>query len=424
MKINILIFFFLFNISICYYSLKLNKVYLKNMHNHIKNKSIGNNKINDEYNEYFENNNDFPLNYSELKKIKESFIPTKNINSEVYTIESYLGSDRQYFSLLLSTFDDLITVSSINCKLCNVSNKYDSFLSKTAKKLKSSNKDNKNQKIEYEYFKDSCSIPLESIQNDIIIKKYINISSLNFKVVEKDSSGFLNSGLVDGILGLGYNKGDGILSKSFIRQLYDEGYLSSLSFSIIITSSNVNRLYLGDIMKNDYIKNYYNSAVNKGECSIIDNNWKCKLERLEYNALKYLQHEKYKFWANSKVSFNIKENKLIIPDKYYGLIVRSYKMVRNSKNGQIYRKYNKFCWTFDEVIYCSCSDKDDFGIVTFHFGKNSKLDIDLRNYISYDSSAMFFKCRTNIILSDNNEFVIGLIGLNNTILSFNMEEKK
>ena len=135
---------------------------------------------------------------------------------------------------------------------------------------------------------------MESIQNDIIIKKYINISSLNFKVVEKDSSGFLNSNLVDGILGLSYNKGDGILSKSFIRQLYDEGYLSCLSFSIIITSSNINRFYLGDIMENDYIRNYYNSSVNKGECSIIDNNWKCKLEKLEYNALKFLNHGKDK----------------------------------------------------------------------------------------------------------------------------------
>ena len=177
MKINILILFFLFNASICYYSLKLNKIYLKNISNHIKNKSIGNNKINDEY---LKNNNDFPLNYSELKLINESFIPTKNINSDIYTIESYLGSDRQFFRLLLSTFDDLITVSSINCKLCNVSNKYDSFLSKTAMKLKSSNENNKNHKIEYEYFKDSFSIPLESNQNDIIIKKYINISSLNF----------------------------------------------------------------------------------------------------------------------------------------------------------------------------------------------------------------------------------------------------
>ena len=424
MKLHFLIFFFLFNLSICYYSLKLNKVYLKNMPNHIKNKNLGNNKINDEYNEYLKNNDDFPLNYTELKKIKESFIPTENINSEIYTIESYLGSDRQYFKLLLSTFDDLITVSSINCKLCNASNKYDSFLSKTVMKLKSSNENNKNHKIEYEYFKDLCSIPLESIQNDIIIKKYINISSLNFKVVEKDSSGFLNSNLVDGILGLSYNKGDGILSKSFISQLYDEGYLSSLSFSIIITSSNINRFYLGDIMENDYIRNYYNSSVNKGECSIIDNNWKCKLEKLEYNALKFLNHQRQIFWANSNVSFNIKENKLIIPKKYYSLIVRSYKMVRNSKTYIRHREYNKFCTLFNEVIYCICSDKDDFGIVTFHFGNNSKLDIDLRGYISYDSSAMFYKCRTDIILSDNNEFVVGLRGLNNAILSFNIEEKK
>jgi len=421
MKINILTFFFLFNISICYYSLKLNKVYLKNLSNDNKNRSIGHKKIKDEFFEHLKNNSDFPLNYSELKLINESFIPTKNINLELYTIDLFLGSDKQYFRLLLSTFDDLITVSSINCKLCKLSNKYDSFLSNTAIKLKSSNKNNK---IEYEYYKDSCSIPLESMKNDIIIKDYMNISSLNFKVVEKDSSGFLNSELVDGILGLNYNNDKGILSKNFIRQLYDEGYLSSLSFSIIITSSNVNRLYLGDIMKNDYIKNYYNSLVNKGECNIIDNNWTCKLKRLEYNALKAYQWEDQEFYDNSKVSFDIKENKLIIPSKYYNLIVKSYKMVRDQDSYIKHREYNKFCWTFDEIIYCSCSDKDDFGIVTFHFGRNSYLDIDLRNYVYYDSSAFYFKCRTDIILSDNNEFVVGLRGLNNTILSFNMEEKK
>ena len=101
MKINILILFFLLNASICYYSLKLNKIYLKNISNHIKNKSIGNNKIKDEYFEYLKNNNDFPLNYSELKLINESFIPTKNINSDIYTIESYLGSDRQIFQIII-----------------------------------------------------------------------------------------------------------------------------------------------------------------------------------------------------------------------------------------------------------------------------------------------------------------------------------
>ena len=77
MKINILTFFLLLNISISYYSLKLNKVNLKNLSNgnNNKNKSIGNNKIKDEYFEYLKNNADFPLNYSELKLINESFIP-------------------------------------------------------------------------------------------------------------------------------------------------------------------------------------------------------------------------------------------------------------------------------------------------------------------------------------------------------------
>jgi len=138
-----------------------------------------------------------------------------------------------------------------------------------------------------------------------MVKKFIKIKSLNFKVIEKDSSGFLNSNVIDGILGLNYNNDKG--SKNFIRELYNEGYLSSLSFSVIITSSNVNRLYLGDILENEYIKNEYECSMNKGECSIIDNNWKCKLEKLEYNALKYLQHQTQDYYSNSTVSFNIKE---------------------------------------------------------------------------------------------------------------------
>jgi hypothetical protein len=43
---------------------------------------------------------------------------------------------------------------------------------------------------------------------------------------------------------------------NFIRELYNEKYISSPSFSIIISSSNYNRLYLGDTMQNEYIKNY------------------------------------------------------------------------------------------------------------------------------------------------------------------------
>ena len=312
----------------------------------------------------------------------------------------------------------MVTVSSTNCTLCNVSNKYNSFLSSTSKKLTSSNG---NPNISYEIFSDSCLIPAKSIQNFIMTKRFIKIPSLNFKVIENDSSGFLNSSVIDGILGLSYNNNRS--SKDFIRELYNGGYLSSLSFSIIITSSNVNRLYLGDIMKNDFIKKNYESSLNKGECSIIDNNWKCQLKELEYSALIFLQYHFLKFQDNSTVSFNITENKLIIPSKYYDLIVRSYRMVEEEKSHIRYRQYNKFCKTFDEIIYCNCFSKDDFGIVTFHFGNDSKLDIDLRDYVTYDSSAFYFKCRADIILSEKNEFVVGLRGLNNTILSFNMEEK-
>ena len=90
MEINIFMFFFLFNASLCYYSLKLNKVYLQNISNDINNNTLeifnDNNEINDEYFEKLKDNVDFPLNYSDLESINQSFILTKNINSELYTV--------------------------------------------------------------------------------------------------------------------------------------------------------------------------------------------------------------------------------------------------------------------------------------------------------------------------------------------------
>ena len=179
-------------------------------------------------------------------------------------------------------------------------------------------------------------------------------------------------------------------------------------------------------MENEYIKNYFNDSKNKGECKIIENTWKCKINYLKYNALKYYQWETLKEKCYSILSFNLKENKLTIHERYYDLIVFIYKHV-SKKYGNFHirtNEFNKHCRMYDEIIYCSCLDRNNFGIVTFHFENNSKLDIDLRNYVYYNKSVFYFKCKIDIILSKNNEFIVGLIGLNNIILSFNVDEKK
>ena len=74
----------------------------------------------------------------------------------------------------------------------------------------------------------------------------------------------------------------------------------------------------------------------------------------------------------------------------------------------------------DQIIparFLKATDKKGFGVITLIFQNNSRLDIDIRDYVYYDESAYFFKCRVDATLSDNKEFVIGLKGLNNTILS-------
>ena len=138
--------------------------------------------------------------------------------------------------------------------------------------------------------------------------------------------------------------------------------------------------------------------------------------------------QNHTFYTNLTLTFDIKENKLTIPESYYDLIVIGYIVSTKRRNKRTYRvtNYKKSCkMTIDGTIFCDCKDKDDFGILSFYFNgtKNSRIDIDIRDYVHYDNSSDY-KCRVDISLSKNDEFIVGLKGLNNTILSFNMEEKK
>ena len=87
-------------------------------------------------------------------------------------------------------------------------------------------------------------------------------------------------------------------------------------------------------------------------------------------------------------------------------------------------KYNKFCLKNTNAIYCTCSSKNSFGVVSLYFKNNSRLDIDLRDYVYYDKSAFDLRCRVDISLSNENEFIVGLRGSNNTILSFDLNDNK
>ena len=425
MKSNIFIFLFNISLVLSYYSLKLNKIYLPQLSNTgtvtINNETIKN--LTEEELEDLEEYIDLPLNTSEMNILNESYIKTKNIKSELYTIDSYIGSSKQYFRLLLSTFDNYTLLASIDCKSCNVSNKYNSSLSNNNIEL--TNLTNLNETIDNKLFIDSLFINSETKINGIKSKNNITVDNLLFKVINSNNSEFINSTLIDGILSLSYNNNSQIPNNNFIKELYNEGKILSPSFSIIITSSNFNRLYLGDIMKNDYIKNYINSSMNKGECDIINNKWQCKLENVGYIDFIYNLSNGKKS-SNSIVKFDLKQNKLTIPNSYYNFIVVGYRYtISNERDGlTIKKKYNKHCTKYGDQIYCSCSSKDSFGVMTLYFNNKSRLDIDLRDYVYYDNSAYFYKCRVDISVSYENEFIIGLRGLNNTILSFDLDDNK
>ena len=421
--------FFNLNIVSGYYSVKLNKIYLPVLPNNNSNIE----DVNSTFSEHIQNSydyNDLPMNYSELDIINDSFTETDNLKFESYVTSLYIGSNKQLFKLMLSTFDSYTTISSINCSNCKVLNKYNALLSNTSIQ-QIGDITPIDDYFKREIIQDQCLISSYFIQDKNKLNKFLKISKLNFQIIEDDLSGFLNSNLTDGILALNYiDNTTKIPNNNFIMQLYKEGYISSPAFSIIITSLNINRLYFGDIMKNNYVQNYllFNEDMNKGECSIIENenNWICKTKYVEYNALRYENWERQKKVSNSIVKFDIKENKLVIPDKYYLLIVIGTKTKTRTSNKRTYKTtvFTKQCMIYSEgYIVCDCKDLDDFGIVTLHFDEMNKLDIDLRDYAHYNQNANY-KCRIDISLSFNDEFIIGLKGLNNTILSFDMEDKK
>ena len=422
----ILIFYIIFSFSniFCYYSVKLNKVYLPVKSK--KSKNITRNNLT-----FHQNNNsldeftELPLNNSDLNEVNETYIPTHNFNFETYSASLYIGSNMQHFRLILSTKDDYTTISSVDCTICNVTNKYNSSLSTTNM--------NKTETFfyplyEYSFIHDSCLIPSQKINNGITENNLIKISKLKLKIMENDFTGFIDSYSSDGILGLNYADGTELPNSNFIRELYNEGIISSPSFSLIITSSNINRLYLGDIMENENVRQFINDNMDLGECTIPNNEkkWKCQFSKLEFNAIKYLDWQNHISYNHLELTFDMKDNKLTIPESYFNLIVVGY-VKRKRKIGKTtyyVKEYNKSCrMTIDGTILCDCTDKDDFGILSFHFNNNSRLDIDIRDYVHYDDSSIY-KCRVDISLSKDDEFIVGLKGFNNTILSFNMEEKK
>lgn len=411
----ITLFILNFNIIFSYYSIKLNKTDIPFSAKY----EYELNRTNETLNDSTQIDNDSIYPY--IKVENESYILTNNIKkSELYTASIYLGSNKQHFRLIISTVDDFSTISSSLCSSCNVSNKYNSLLSLTSVKLNQSEIiSNFDYIYKSQFYQDLLLLSTETLKNNNTDKKDITLSKLNFKVVEDDSSGFLNSNIYDGILGLDFNKID-FLNSSFIRQLYNEKYISKPSFSIIITSEDINRLYLGDILENEYIKNEFKYGGIKGECSIANGQekWICPIKRIYYKKSSF-------FYENYTLKIDTKENKLIIPMNFYEYILLGKRTVirKNKKIGPRSRTiYDRECQKApDGTFLCRCKTKEEFGYIEFKF--NGTLSININKYVHFDEFGTY-KCKVDISLTEKNEWVVGLKGLKDTILSFNMEDKK
>ena len=167
----------------CYYSSKLDEIYLQSLPNNDPNLVKDNSSFQENIKNLYELN-DIPLNYSELDSFNESFIEVDNVKFELYTTSMLIGSNNQLFKLLLSTLDDYTTIASINCSGCRTSNKFNSLLSNTSISIaKQGDVSFIDLDFESAIFQDQFIFQTNYIQNGNKFRNSVKLEKLNFKVI-------------------------------------------------------------------------------------------------------------------------------------------------------------------------------------------------------------------------------------------------
>ena len=147
----------------------------------------------------------------------------------------------------------------------------------------------------------------------------------DFKLIAVYKEKYLYKTIFDGIVGLGIND-EGDMDNSLIKTLYNQYKITSPSFSFYLISINhqnstneISRLYIGDILENDYINKLFKNKTKYCYLPVSHNDyWLCESQKIKFELkqeiiIPNITNKTLIKNTNSKVIFDTGTSYTIIP---------------------------------------------------------------------------------------------------------------
>ena len=353
-------------------------------------------------------------NKTNIKNPYFSSINLSNFFNIQYFGSIYLGSTNQKLSIIFDTGSNILWVPLYNCTSCrNYTKKYNPLNSSTSKSL--SIKKNITYAIGYvngNLYEDSISIN-SNPKKEFLYNQKMQADNFIFLAIHEEKN--LSGTIADGVMGLGIND-EGNYRNSFIETLYNQNKIKSPSFSFYLThSKDQSRIYIGDIVENNYMKNFFkNKKFNKCDVPLLSNYWLCNIQK-GIQMYDPLGKNDYNFISNSDLIFDTGTSYIIIPRNDFLHIITHFnrKIPDKCKINQNYQ------------LICKCNSEYEFGSFSIYLGFGNFFNISFSDIIDYNSKNAF-QCHFQIMVDvfDIKTWILGDSALRSTLISFNIEERE
>ena len=382
---------------------------------------------------FFQNESFYLSEINETNNISKNLIESEKENNPTFTMiklynykdvqysgNIYVGTPYNKFTVIYDTGSNLFWLPSVNCtfKCRNSTNKYNPKLSSTSEDMHiKKNISYAKGYIKGRLYKEKIYLNKKSKFSSLYSKE---LSLDNYKLIAVYKEKYLLFHTIfDGIVGLGIND-EGDINNSLIKSLYNQGKISAPSFSFYLLSNkdqkfenNISRLYIGNILENDYINNLFKNKT----------------------KFCYLPGKNY-YWICETIKLEIKEEKLNITEAintYSGVIFdtgTSYTIVPKKDVQFIMDYFNKTlgkkCFVTPlHQIKCQCNSTKEFGNIKIYFDKKNYYQINLEDLIEYNKNYRY-QCSFQMLVDriDFGIWVIGDSALRSSLITFNMLERK
>ena len=353
-------------------------------------------------------------NKTNIKNPYFSSINLSNFFNIQYFGSIYLGSTNQKLSIIFDTGSNILWVPLYNCTSCrNYTKKYNPLNSSTSKSLNI--KKNITYAIGYvngNLYEDSISIN-SNPKKEFLYNQKMQADNFIFLAIHEEKN--LSGTIADGVMGLGIND-EGNYRNSFIETLYNQNKIKSPSFSFYLThSKDQSRIYIGDILENNYMKNFFkNKKFNKCDVPLLSNYWLCNIQK-GIQMYDPLGKNDYNFISNSDLIFDTGTSYIIIPRNDFLHIITHFnrKIPDKCKINQNYQ------------LICKCNSEYEFGSFSIYLGFGNFFNISFSDIIDYNSKNTF-QCHFQIMVDvfDIKTWILGDSALRSTLISFNIEERE